>query len=32
MALLHRAVFYGDHKRDIVDLSHLMGFKMVEEA
>jgi len=32
MALLHRAVFYGDHSQDIEHLSHLMGFKVVEEG
>jgi hypothetical protein len=32
MALLHRAVFYGDHMRDIKDLGILMGFNVVEEG
>ncbi|HPD15132.1 MAG TPA: twin-arginine translocation signal domain-containing protein [Planctomycetota bacterium] len=32
MALLHRAVFYGDHTQDIRHLGALMGFKIVEEA
>ncbi len=32
MALLHRAVFYGDRLQDIKDLSILMGFKVVEEG
>jgi hypothetical protein len=32
MALLHRAVFFGDHMQSINDLSRLMGFKVVEEA
>jgi hypothetical protein len=32
MTLLHRAVFFGDHLQSIHDLSHLMGFKVVEEA
>ncbi|MDP8246328.1 MAG: hypothetical protein P9L94_19750, partial [Candidatus Hinthialibacter antarcticus] len=32
MALLHRVVFYGDHRQNVRDLSHLMGFKVVEEA
>jgi hypothetical protein len=32
MALLHRAVFYGDHMRDIRDLGVLMGFNVVEEG
>ena len=32
MALLHRVVFYGDHKERIRDLGDLMGFKCVEEG
>ncbi|MCU0913853.1 MAG: hypothetical protein MUC88_04715 [Planctomycetes bacterium] len=32
MALLHRAVFFGDHMQSIQDLSRLMGFKVIEEA
>ena len=32
MALLHRAVFYGDYLQDIKDLGILMGFKVVEET
>ena len=32
MAMLHRDVFYGDHRQDIEHLSHLMGFKVVEEG
>ncbi len=32
MALLHRAVFYGDRLQDIRDLSILMGFKVVVEG
>jgi hypothetical protein len=32
MALLHRAVFYGDHFQDIQRLGVLMGFNVVEEA
>ncbi len=32
MTLLHRAVFYGDHLRDIKNLGTLMGFKVVEEV
>jgi len=32
MALLHRAVFYGDHSQAVRNLSHLMGFKVVEEV
>jgi L-fucose isomerase-like protein len=32
MALLHRAVFFGDHMQSIKDLGCLMGFKTVEEA
>ena len=32
MALLHRAVFYGDHMQSIKDLGVLMGFKVVEEG
>ena len=32
MALLHRAVFYGDHMQDIRNLGTLMGFNVVEEA
>ena len=32
MALLHRAVFYGDHMASIKHLATLMGFKVVEEG
>jgi hypothetical protein len=32
MALLHRAVFYGDHMQSVRDLGSLMGFQVVEEA
>jgi hypothetical protein len=32
MALLHRAVFFGDHMQSVKDLSSLMQFKVVEEA
>jgi hypothetical protein len=32
MTLLHRAVFYGDHARDIAHLGALMGFRVVEEG
>ena len=32
MALLHRAVFYGDHMQDIKNLGVLMGFNVVEEG
>jgi hypothetical protein len=32
MALLHRVVFYGDHKENIRDLGDLMGFKCIEEG
>jgi hypothetical protein len=32
MTLLHRAVFYGDHRQDIKHLGALMGFNVVEEA
>jgi L-fucose isomerase-like protein len=32
MTLLHRAVFYGDHRKALDDLSTLMGFKVVEEG
>jgi len=32
MALLHRAVFYGDHMQSMRQLGTLMGFKVVEEA
>ncbi|MCJ7692976.1 MAG: hypothetical protein MUO22_06120, partial [Sedimentisphaerales bacterium] len=32
MALLHRAVFYGDHMKDIRNLGVLMGFNVVEEG
>lgn len=32
MTLLHRAVFLGNHYRDIKNLGVLMGFKVVEEA
>ena len=30
--LLHRVVFYGDHTRMIHHLSHLMGFKEIQEC
>jgi len=32
MALLHRAVFFGDHMQSIKNLGVLMGFKVVEEG
>jgi len=32
MALLHRAVFYGDYAKQIRDLGILMGFNVVEEG
>ena len=32
MTLLHRAVFYGDHMKDIKNLGVLMGFNVVEEG
>ena len=32
MALLHRAVFYGDYMDDMRNLSALMGFNVVEEG
>ncbi|MFH1717050.1 MAG: twin-arginine translocation signal domain-containing protein [Planctomycetota bacterium] len=32
MALLHRAVFYGDYAKQIKDLGILMGFNVVEEG
>jgi len=32
MALLHRAVFLGDHKKAIDDLAVLMGFKVLVEG
>jgi len=32
MALLHRAVFYGDHLQDVKNLGVLMGFNVVEEG
>jgi hypothetical protein len=32
MTLLHRAVFYGDHAKSLVDLGDLMGFKVIEEG
>jgi hypothetical protein len=32
MALLHRAVFYGDHMQAIKDLGVLMGFNVIEEG
>ena len=32
MTMLHRAVFYGDHTRDIKRLGVLMGFNVVEEG
>jgi L-arabinose isomerase len=32
MALLHRAVFYGDYMDDVKNLGALMGFNVVEEG
>jgi hypothetical protein len=32
MTLLHRDVFYGDYRRQVEDLGHLMGFKVIEEG
>jgi hypothetical protein len=32
MTLLHRVVFYGDFTRPMQDLSHLVGFKVIEEG
>ena len=32
MTLLHRVLFYGDHADNIRDLSHLMGFDVLEEG
>jgi hypothetical protein len=32
MTLLHRAVFYGNHRQSMDDLGSLMGFRVVEEA
>ena len=32
MALLHRAVFYGDHLENVKKLGVLMGFNVVEEV
>jgi len=32
MTLLHRAVFYGDHLRDMKNLGTLMGLKVVQEG
>ena len=32
MTLLHRVVFYGDHRQNIKNLGVLMGFKVVEEG
>ena len=32
MALLHRAVFYGDHMNDMKNLGVLMGFNIVQEG
>ena len=31
MPMLHRAVFYGDHVRNLKRLGDLMGFKVIEE-
>jgi hypothetical protein len=30
--LLHRVVFYGDYRKEILRLSHLLGFKVVDEG
>jgi hypothetical protein len=32
MAMLHRAVFYGDFLEPLRDLGDLMSFKVVEES
>lgn len=32
MTLLHRVVFYGNHRKSLEDLGALMGFEVVEEA
>jgi L-fucose isomerase-like protein len=32
MTLLHRVVFYGDHRKALEDLGTLMGLKIVEEG
>jgi hypothetical protein len=32
MTQLHRVVFYGDRLRDVRDLAHLMGLRVVEEG
>ncbi len=32
MALLHRVVFYGDHKYNIKDMAHLLGLKVLIEG
>lgn len=32
MTLLHRVVFYGNHRKSMDDLGSLMGFRVVDEA
>ncbi len=32
MTMLHRVVCYGDQRQNLKDLSHLMGFKVIEET
>lgn len=32
MTLLHRVVFYGDHRQAMEDVGDLMGFKVIEEG
>jgi L-fucose isomerase-like protein len=32
MTFLHRAVFYGNHMKEVQDLGDLMGFKVIEEG
>jgi len=32
MTLLHRVVFYGDHRNALEDIGDLMGFKVIEEG
>ena len=31
-ASLHRVAYYGDHRQDLLHLSHLLGLRLVEEV
>jgi hypothetical protein len=31
-ASLHRVAYYGDYRRDLLHLAHLLGLRLVEEV